>query len=184
MRARLGLSASQLKGHYRKGGVFAYATESVFGLGGDPRKPLLLKRILRLKRRPQKKGMIVLAADLAQLRPLLAPLSKTDESRLQEYWPGPVTLLLPASRKALPLLRGKHKTLAVRVTDHPQAAALCRLLGPLVSTSANLAGQPSIRTARGCIRRFGSHVLTVPGRVGRRRKPSTIIDFKTGRRLR
>jgi L-threonylcarbamoyladenylate synthase len=84
----------------------------------------------------------------------------------------------------LPLLRGRHRTLAVRVSAHPQTAALCHVLGPLVSTSANRAGHRGLKSARACHATFGPRVLTLPGQVGRRRAPSTIIDFATGRVLR
>lgn len=168
----------------KAGGVIAYATESCYGLGCNPRDARALKRVIALKGRPNDKGLIVVAADLAQLEPLLAPLSAADKARLAAYWPGPTTFLLPAARLVLPLLRGRHRTLAVRVTAHPQTAALCRALGPLVSTSANLAGRQSLKSARACRQTFGARVLTLPGKVGRRRKPSTIIDFASGRVLR
>ena len=84
-----------------------------------------------------------------------------------------------------PALRGRHAQLAVRITAHGEAAALCRALGTaLVSTSANRAGQRSLKTARACRQAFGERVLTLPGRIGKRRKPSTIIDFASGRVLR
>lgn len=168
-----------------RGGVLAYPTESCFGLGCHPASATGLRRILALKRRPMHKGMIVVGADWAQLAPYVAPLNREQQARLADYWPGPVTLLLPASRRVLPLLRGRHRKLAVRITAHPETARLCRLLGSaLVSTSANLAGQRALKTARACRRTFGDAALAMPGRIGARRKPSTIIDFATGRVLR
>ena len=93
--------------------------------------------------------------------------------------------LLPASRRVLPMLRGKHRTLAVRLTAHPATVALCRALGgALVSTSANHAGQRPHKTASACRRAFGHHALTLSGQVGSRKKPSTIVDFDSGRVLR
>ncbi|MCW3480246.1 L-threonylcarbamoyladenylate synthase [Neisseriaceae bacterium JH1-16] len=175
----------QARGALAAGGVLAYATESCFGLGCDPSNARALRRVIRLKGRPNHKGMILLAADIAQLAPYIAPLSAADKARLAEYWPGPYTLLLPASRRVLPLLRGRHRKIAVRVTAHGEAAALCRALGTaLVSTSANPAGKQAERSVRGCRRTFGERLLALPGRIGKRRKPSTIIDFETGRVLR
>lgn len=170
--------------HLRQAGVIAYATESCFGLGCHPLSAKGLKRVIAYKGRPNHKGMIVVAASLAQLRPLLAPLSAEAEAMCQRYWPGPYTLLLPAAKRVLPLLRGRHRTLAVRVTAHPFTQRLCQALGPLVSTSANRAGQRSLRSAAACQRQFGKQVLTLPGQIGKRRKPSTIIDVQTGRVLR
>ncbi len=167
------------------GGVLAYPTESCFGLGCHPASAHGLRRILALKRRPMHKGMIVVGASWAQLAPYVAPLSLAEQARLADYWPGPVTLLLPASRRVLPLLRGRHRKLAVRISAHPDTVRLCQLLGSaLVSTSANRAGARALKSARACQRQFGPRVLTVPGRIGQRRQPSTIIDFETGRVLR
>lgn len=181
-----GSSLLQLaRARLRRGGVLAYPTESCFGLGCHPGSVAGLRRILALKRRPMHKGMIVVGADWAQLAPYVAPLTVAQRARLADYWPGPVSLLLPASRRALPLLRGRHRKLAVRVTAHPGTVRLCRLLGAaLVSTSANLAGQRALKTARACQRTFGEAVTVIPGRLGARRKPSTLIDFATGRVLR
>lgn len=176
----LGAARQRLKA----GGVLAYPTESCYGLGCTPSNARGLKRVIALKGRPSYKGLIVVAANLQQLLPLLAPLSAQDKTRLAVYWPGATTVLLPAARRVLPLLRGRHRTLAVRVTAHPQTAALCRQLGPLVSTSANLAGQRALKSARACQATFSARVLTLPGRVGGRRAPSTIIDFASGRVLR
>lgn len=169
---------------YHGGGVLTYATESCFGLGCDPFSAKGLRQILAIKGRPNHKGMIVVAASLAQLKPLLAPLSAEDEQRLRQFWPGPITLLLPASPKVLPLLRGRHRQIAVRVTAHPDTAALCRVLGPLVSTSANPAGQRSLTQYRACLRLFSRRTMVLKGRTGRARRPSTIIDFASGRVLR
>ncbi|KZE33265.1 L-threonylcarbamoyladenylate synthase [Crenobacter luteus] len=168
----------------KAGGVIAYPTESCYGLGCNPLDARALRRVIALKGRPNHKGLIVIAASLEQLRPLVAPLSADDEARLMARWPGPVTFLLPASRRVLPLLRGRHKTLAVRIPDHDGARHLAAALGPLVSTSANPAGQVSLKSARACRATFGERLLTLPGRVGGRRSPSTIIDFASGRVLR
>ena len=170
--------------HYRGGGVLTYATESCFGLGCDPFSAKGLRQILTIKGRPNHKGMIVVAAYFEQLKPLLATISSADEQSIHQFWPGPVTLLLPASPQVLPLLRGQHQKIAVRVTAHPETAALCRVLGPLVSTSANPAGQRSLRQYRACLRLFSRQTLVLKGRIGRARRPSTIIDFASGRVLR
>lgn len=167
------------------GGVLAYPTESCFGLGCDPCLPAALRRVLILKRRPKLKGLILIAANLQQLRPFILPPSREDLQRFAQYWPGPYTLLLPASRKVHPWLRGRHQKIAVRITNHPLAAGLCLALGmPLVSTSANLAGRVALTSAAACRRQFGKRILTVPGMTGLAGKPSTIIDYPSGRILR
>lgn len=169
----------------KQGGVIAYATESCFGLGCDPRNARALKRVLAIKGRPNHKGLIVLAAGLDQLNDLIRPVGEEAAAELWRYWPGHYTFLLPAAPGVLPALRGRHDKIAVRVSAHRQATALCRALGTaLVSTSANRAGQKSLKTARACQRAFGDKVLVLPGRIGRQRRPSTIIDFASGQVLR
>lgn len=181
---RLTIQRDRLVSQYLKGGVLNYPTESCYGLGCKPSDPNGLKRILRIKGRPQHKGMIVIAHEMAQLKGLIEPLSDEDVRILKQFWPGPFTFLLPASKKVLPLLRGKHRTLAVRITNHPVAASICKQVGALVSTSANKAGCPSIKSARNGRKVFGQKVLTIADRIGKYSQPSTIIDFSSGKVLR
>lgn len=166
-------------------GVIAYPTESCFGLGCDPRSPRAIRRVCALKRRSRAKGLILIAADVRQLAPFVEPSALADLSRFQPFWPGPYTFLLPASRKVHPWLRGQHRQIAVRVTNHPLAAGLCQALGSaLVSTSANLSGKVSLKSAAQCRQAFGSRIMVMPGLIGFARKPSTIIDAASGKILR
>ncbi|MDF0605207.1 L-threonylcarbamoyladenylate synthase [Neisseriaceae bacterium TC5R-5] len=169
----------------RCGGVIAYATESCYGLGCLPLDHRAIQKLLTIKARPRSKGLIVIAADFAQIRHLLRPLSADQQAQLARYWPGPYTFLLPAAARVPALLRGRHRKIAVRITAHEDTAALCRRLGTaLVSSSANRAGQHPVKSARACRLAFGRQVLTLPGRIGKRRQPSSIIDLETGRVLR
>ena len=165
-----------------RGGVIAYPTEAVWGLGCDPYNASAVQRILALKHRPADKGLIVIAARFEQLLPLIAPPSVALEKQLGHTWPGPVTWLLPARPGAPKWLRGRHPTLAVRVTAHPLAAALCRVLNtPLVSTSANPAGRPPARDAIQVRRYFpGAVDYIVPGSTGHLTRPTEIRDALTG----
>lgn len=175
------IDAARIRKHLKRGGVVAYPTESCYGLGCDPRNERAIRRILLLKRRSPTKGMIVIAAHRNQLRPYLAPLTPALERRMRAAWPGPHTWLVPASSFCSAVLRGKHDTIAVRVTAHAGAAALCRAAGmALVSTSANLSGGKPAKTAAQCRRLFGRRVLLVPGPIGTRRRPSTIQDLISG----
>jgi L-threonylcarbamoyladenylate synthase len=174
-----------LRRHLRGGGVIAYATESCYGLGCDPRRLPAVARILRLKGRPRDKGLILIADAFSRLAPFLAPVPDVLRARFSDYWPGPYTLLLPAGRRCPRWLTGRHAKLAVRVTAHPEAARLCGDLAmALVSTSANRAGRRPLRTARACRRQFGGAIWVLPGRVGARRRPSTLLDPATGAVLR
>lgn len=175
----------RLRAHFRRGGLIAYPTESCFGLGCDPRNPRAVRALLRLKARPQGKGLILIAAAEHQLRGTIAPLGAAQRRAIGSTWPGPNTWLVPAGKRCGRWLRGKHDTLAVRVTAHAGAAALCRALrSALVSTSANLAGHHPLKSAAACRKTFGKQVLVVPGRIGKSRKPSTIRDLASGRVLR
>ncbi|MCD7098394.1 Sua5/YciO/YrdC/YwlC family protein [Stenotrophomonas sp. MMGLT7] len=139
------LSLAQAVAALRRGGLVACPTEAVWGLSCDPLDRDAVQRLLDVKRRPVEKGLIVAAADFAQLQPLL-DLSRLPADRLDAVlaqWPGPHTWVLPASATAPRWVTGAHDGIAVRVTAHPQMAALCRAFGgPLVSTSANFAGAP------------------------------------------
>jgi L-threonylcarbamoyladenylate synthase len=175
----------RIRAYLRRGGVIAYPTESCYGLGCDPRNARAVRRILRIKGRPQAKGLILIGSDFRQFRPYLAPISPALANRLPEWWPGPVTLLLARSRHCPRWLSGRHAKLAVRVSAHAESARLCHQLGmALVSTSANRAGCRPLKTAAACRRRFGGHLLVLAGAIGRRKRPSTILDPGSGAMLR
>lgn len=171
----------------RAGGVIAYPTEAVFGLGCDPLCGAAVERLLELKGRQAAKGLILIAADLVQLQPFIGDLPPVREAEIRASWPGPVTWIIPARPGIPDWLSGGRTTLAVRVTAHPGAAALCRACGSaLVSTSANLSGQSPARTRPQVFRRLGRNTLdyVVPGLVGGDRKPSSIRDAISGAVLR
>ena len=174
-----------LRAHLRRGGLIAYPTESCYGLGCDPRNTRALKRLIRLKGRGAAKGLLLIADRFKRLQPFVHALSPADRARMQRSWPGPVTWVVPASRACPPLLTGGRPTIAVRVTAHAEAARLCRRLGmALVSTSANKSGKKPAKTAAECRRIFGMQVRVIGGRIGTRKRPSTLIDLATGTVLR
>lgn len=177
--------AARLRAHLRRGGLIAYPTESCYGLGCDPRNPRALARLIRLKGRSAAKGLLLIADRFKRLQPFVRPMSAADRARMLKSWPGPVTWVVPASPACSPLLTGGRPTIAVRVTAHPGAARLCRMLGmALVSTSANKSGRKPAKTAAECRRIFGTRVHVVTGRIGARKHPSTLIDLATGTVLR
>lgn len=167
------------------GGVIAYPTEAVFGLGCDPGCDEAVRRIVALKGRPDRSGFILIAADAGQLEGWIAA-APAEAARLAEPTTGPVTWVVTAGPRATPLLTGGRATLAVRITAHPLAAALCRAAAmPLVSTSANRHGRPPARTTLEARSRLGPVVdLVVPGLTGGAARPSEIRDARTGAVLR
>ena len=170
-----------------EGGVIAYPTEAVWGLGCDPWDIQAVERILDLKHRPMDKGMILVAGSVEQVRFLLDPLPVELQRAAEQHWPGPVTCLLPDVEQQVPeWVRGRHSAIAVRVSDHPVVRALCGAAGmPLVSTSCNPAGRQPARYPWQVRRYFGNQLdQIVPGALGGRRNPSQIIDIVTGQQLR
>ena len=177
---------AQLRAHLKRGGVVAYPTESCYGLGALPDNVRGLRTLLRLKKRPQHKGMIVIGANWSQLQPHLCRLPCDDIAALQAMWPAPKTVLLPAKPTVLPNLRGRGRNkLAVRIPAHDTARGLCQQVqAALVSTSCNRAKQRPCRNEREVRRQFGRQVYVVGGRVGRRRQPSEIMDWASQKRIR
>lgn len=181
-RLHLDLACRALAG----GGVIAYPTEGVWGLGCEPLDARAFARLLALKRRAARKGVILIASDFAQVTPFLAHVPKPKLQPVLKRWPGPVTWLLPAASWVPAHLTGGRDTLAVRVTAHALARALCAQYGgPIVSTSANASGRPPLRSLLHVQRQFGARVdYILPGALGGRRRPTPIRDFATRRTIR
>ncbi len=170
----------------REGGIIAYPTEAVFGLGCDPLNPDAVLRLLALKQRPVGKGLVLIASNIEQLTPFIAPLDTRQQDTLESSWPGPVTWLVPAKPETPVWLKGHHDTVAVRVTNHPIAAALCQTVGhALVSTSANRSGCRPAKNPlqiRNYFSKQGNLKIDriVTGPLGGEAKPSVIKDLSTG----
>jgi len=136
---------SQAVNVIQNGGVIAYATEAVYGLGCDPDNVHAIERILELKGRNAKQGFILIAAQTSQVKKYLGDLSTQESQALESDWPNPTTLILPANNLASNILTGGRDTIAVRITKHAATVKLCNALEqPLISTSANLSGRPAI----------------------------------------
>ena len=172
----------------RDGGVIAYPTEGVWGLGCDPNNRQAVDRLLELKQRDVRKGLILVAGTESQLAPFI-DMSRLPGERLAEVrasWPGPNTWIVPASRTAPAWITGEHAGIAVRVSAHPVVVALCAAFGgALVSTSANRAGEPAAADRHALDTRFLKQVGgVVVGETGGRDGPSLIRDAATGATLR
>ena len=167
-----------------RGGVVAHATEAVFGLAASAFDGRACAKVAHLKQRPSHKSFIVLAADVAQLIPLIClelPLNRS----ILESWPGPHTWVLPACRSAPPWLPDHSGRIAIRVTAHVQAAALCGRAGPLISTSANPPGRKPALTAFMARAYFGDRIdRYLAGPTGLQDRPTTIRDGVSGRLIR
>jgi L-threonylcarbamoyladenylate synthase len=142
-------------------------------------------QLLKLKLRPQRKGLILIAANYRQLKPFLQPITPVEQMKLQKDGAQAVTYLMPVRKYTPRWLRGAHDTLAVRLTAHAFAKQLCQgVRSALVSTSANRSGLKPARTYAECLRLFGNRVWVLPGLVGKRKQPSTILSWADGRIVR
>lgn len=163
----------------RQGGVIAYPTEGVFGLGCLPGETEAVDRILEIKQRDPALGLVLIAFSKDQL----APWARLpEEAELPSTLEHPVTWLVPAQASVPHNIRGSHKTVAVRLTAHRVAAALCEAAdSALVSTSANVSGRPPARTSFALRKQFGRLVdYIVPGDCGPAAGASEIRDLRSG----
>ena len=129
------------------GGVIAYPTEAVYGLGCHPFLSEAVHQLFRIKQRQPEKGLILVASDWSQIEMLIEPIPPHIQAHIQSTWPGAHTWLFPASDVVPDWIRGQHNTIALRISAHPIVQALCnKFCGPIVSTSANISGQPPTAT--------------------------------------
>jgi len=165
------------------GGVITCPTEGVFGLSCMPDKPAAVLRLLAIKQRDAAKGLILIAASKQQLRDWIAVAPEDIPDPQAER---PITWIVPAAATVSELVRGEHSGIAVRITSNPTAQALCVATNsPLVSTSANIAGEATVDDSDTLHRKFGESVdYVLPGECGPASGPSEIIDLLTGKKLR
>lgn len=168
------------------GGIIAYPTEAVYGLGCNPLDARAVMRLLDLKHRPLDSGLILVAARFSQLQPYLGSLPSKQRKQVRSSWPGPFTWLWPARPEVPDWLRGTHDTLAVRVSDHPIVSALCeRWEGAIVSTSANPHGLRPARTPLRVRKYFADAVdFILHGPLGGQIRPTQIRRAVDGRTVR
>ncbi len=172
----------------RAGGVVAYPTEGVWGLGCDPYNRGACMRLFALKQRPRGRGVLLIAADYAQVESYidLAATPADALARARASWPGPHTWIFPRASDIPVWIAGDHAGIALRVTAHPPAAALCRAFGAaIVSTSANRHGQETVRDASGLRAVFGDAIDAIlNGNLGGLEQPTPIRDAISGTRVR
>jgi len=170
----------------RRGGVIAYPTEAVWGLGCEPLDERACMRLLALKQREWQKGLILVASHFDQVEAFVEIPSKNALKRATATWPGPATWVFPASEHCPMWISGDHDGVAVRVSSHPVVQALCEAYGgAVVSTSANPSGRPPALTVAQLRIYFRSSIdALLPGALGHLARPTTIRDVATGHILR
>lgn len=160
----------------RAGGLAAFPTDTVYGLGALAFDGKTVESIYLAKNRPIEKAIPILIADADDLDKVAAAIPDMARRLASRFWPGPVTLILP-KRQTLPQAVSATSTVAVRVPDHEAARALLRVVGPMAVTSANMSGQANPTTAEEVFIQLGGRIALImdggktPGGI-----PSTLVD--------
>lgn len=170
----------------KNGEIIAYPTEAVFGLGCDPDNQTSLSQLLEIKSRDANKGLILVASNWEQLEPFVYIDNPEILARAQSSWPGPVTWIMPASKRCSANLTGGRDGIAVRISAHEVVQDLCNHCGhALVSTSANISGQLPLQTADDIMKIFDTRIKgVVKGKLGGLESATSIFDASTGAQLR
>ncbi len=154
----------------------AIPTDTVYGLAVDPFRPGATDRLFEAKRRPRDVSLPVLVADVDQALSMATAVPEVARRLMARFWPGPLTIVVP-SRPDLGADLGEDEvTIGIRSPDHPVPLALCRAVGPLATTSANLHGRPTLTTAAEVLEAFGDTVPLVLDGGPCRGAASTVVD--------
>ena len=167
----------------RRGGVVAFPTDTLYGLGADAFRPEAVRRVFEIKGRASGSGLPLLIADVGDLEVVARTVPELARVLAGRFWPGPLTLVLPRSHRVTPEVTGGRDTVAVRMPDHPIPLALARSLGhPITGTSANRSGGPDPVTAVEVRTLLGAAVdYIIDGGAAPLGSPSTILDLSAGR---
>jgi L-threonylcarbamoyladenylate synthase len=162
----------------RKGGLVAFPTDTLYALGADAANPRALERLFAAKGRSPERPVPLLVADVAMAARVAGALPEVAERLVARYWPGPLTLLLPAPQGSSPFVTGSSHRIGLRVPNAPVALALiCRLGRPVTGTSANRTFAREPRDAQDVLRQLGNRLDLIldggPVPIGR---PSTVVD--------
>ena len=166
-----------------RGGVIAFPTDTVYGLSCSLMDPAAVEFVYRLKKRPSHLSVIALLPEPDAVHPLVDALPEAGEALIKKFWPGPLSIIFKASSLVPLRVRGERGTIALRVPKHPLCEALLEAVGgPLVSSSANLSGQPPCADADEIRRVFGNQLdVVLDGGASTDSVPSTVVDVSGGR---
>jgi L-threonylcarbamoyladenylate synthase len=163
----------------KKGGIVAYPTDTVYGLGASMSSLKAINRIFEVKGRPKGMALPLLVANREQIKQLVTAIPPAAWLLIYNFFPGALTIVLNKSDVVPDIITGGNKTVAVRIPDHPIAISLIKGLGqPIVGTSANLSGQPSAHTAEEVHAQLGNRVdMIINGGTCQGGIESTIVDL-------
>lgn len=166
------------------GGIVAYPTDTVWGLGVDPTNEAAVRKIYELKKRDGNKPLILMSSSVDYLLPFVEELSAEEKNVISKYWPGALTLVTKKSSKTPGFMTSGFDTVGIRVPAHPvfSEVANCSPSKVLATTSANLSSEPSSLKKDDVIKYFGSNVNFVTDDFGyyAENKESTIIRYENG----
>jgi L-threonylcarbamoyladenylate synthase len=159
------------------GGVIAFPTDTVYGLGADAFNSTAVERIYEIKNRPKDRQLPLLIADVERLTALAEPIPEIAWFLARRFWPGGLTLVLPKT-DSLPVHLASGPTIAVRVPNHLVCRALIQHLGnPIIGTSANISGQPAALIAEEVGQQLGGKIdFVIDGGKCPGGKESTVVD--------
>jgi L-threonylcarbamoyladenylate synthase len=162
----------------RKGGVIAFPTDTVYGLGADAFNSTAVERIYEIKKRPKHRQLPLLIADVEQLTALAEPIPEIAWFLARHFWPGGLTLVL-SKTNSVPAYLASGATIAVRVPNHPVCLALLQRLGnPIIGTSANISSQPAASTAEEVEQQLGGKIdFIINGGKCPGGRESTVVDI-------
>lgn len=158
------------------GDIIGLPTDTVYGLAVYPFHTGASDRLFRLKARPREVALPVLVADEDQALGLCAAVPEAARRLMAQFWPGPLTLVLPRRPDLDADLGDDDATIGIRCPAHPLPLAVCRRLGPIATTSANRHGEPAFTTAEALAASLGPEVALVLDSGPCNRPPSTVVD--------
>lgn len=163
----------------RAGGLVAFPTDTVYGVGALAFDGAAVESIYAAKERPVEKAIPILLGDVSDLKKVASEVPEMALKLAVHFWPGPLTLVVP-KHPGLPEAVSATATVGVRVPDHPVARELLRTAGPLAVTSANRSGEGSLSTAREVLEQLGGRIaLVIDGMRAPGGAPSTVVDCTT-----
>lgn len=161
----------------RQSGILAVPTDTFYGLGASARDEAAVQRIHAIKGRPEGKPILVLIADQLQLADLVVDVPPTAQRLIDRFWPGPLTLIMRATKNVHDTLTAGSGTIGIRQPAHPALRKLLCHVGPLTGTSANRSGMHPMRMAHEVQAALGSDVdLILDGGPTPGGMPSTVVD--------
>jgi L-threonylcarbamoyladenylate synthase len=162
----------------RAGLPVACPTDTLYGLAADPRSDAAMERLFELKGRGAARAVALMAASLEQVERTVV-LSQTARRLASEFWPGPLTLILPAAAALSAAVRNDAGRVGIRIPDHPVATALAEAFGhPLTATSANPSGQPPTTDPDEVASRLSAVAVLIDGGVSPGGPPSTVVEVE------